>query len=75
MLTATRCSLPGQEFGAGNHRAFAALDPCKRDGELQKEECASLDERCASDADCCPPGNGQPPNACIAGFCAFIPLN
>jgi hypothetical protein len=98
--------LPGQEFGAGNHRAFAALDPCKRDGdtctsgidccggscyfpkngpqelvdpvgkcEPQKEQCASLDERCLTDADCCPPGNGQPPNACIAGFCAFIPLN
>jgi hypothetical protein len=98
--------LPGQEFGAGNHRAFAALDPCKRDGdtctsgidccggscyfpknaaqelvdpvgtcEPQKDECANLDERCLTDADCCPPGNGQPPNACIAGFCAFIPLN
>ena len=98
--------LPGQEFGAGNHRAFAALDPCKKDGDSctsgidccggscyfpknapqelvepvgtcqpQKEACASLDERCTSDADCCPPGNGQPPNACIAGFCAFIPLN
>ena len=25
--------LTGQEFGTGNHRAFAALDPCKKDGE------------------------------------------
>jgi len=24
--------LPGQELGTGNHRAFAALDPCKMDG-------------------------------------------
>lgn len=34
--------LPGQEFGAGNHRAFAALDPCKRDGDS-----------CTSGIDCC----------------------
>jgi hypothetical protein len=34
--------LPGQEFGAGNHRAFAALDPCKRDGGS-----------CTSGIDCC----------------------
>jgi hypothetical protein len=34
--------LPGQEFGAGNHRAFAALDPCKKDGDS-----------CTSGIDCC----------------------
>jgi hypothetical protein len=34
--------LPGQEYGAGNHRAFAALDPCKRDGDS-----------CTSGVDCC----------------------
>ncbi len=34
--------LPGQEFGAGNHRAFAALDPCKQDGDS-----------CTSGIDCC----------------------
>jgi WD40-like Beta Propeller Repeat len=34
--------LPGQEFGTGNHRAFAALDPCKRDGDT-----------CATGIDCC----------------------
>ena len=34
--------LPGQEFGTGNHRAFAALDPCKQDGDT-----------CASGIDCC----------------------
>jgi hypothetical protein len=97
--------LPGQEFGAGNHRAFAALDPCKKDGDSctsgidccggsctfehpeqefgdqvgtcspQKNMCAKRDERCKSDADCCPPAAGQPANTCIAGFCAFIPLN
>jgi hypothetical protein len=34
--------LPGQEFGTGNHRAFAALDPCKKDGD-----------KCTSGIDCC----------------------
>jgi hypothetical protein len=34
--------LPGQEFGTGNHRAFAALDPCKKDGDA-----------CTSGIDCC----------------------
>jgi hypothetical protein len=34
--------LPGQEFGTGNHRAFAALDPCKMDGD-----------DCTSGIDCC----------------------
>jgi len=34
--------LPGQEFGTGNHRAFAALDPCKMDGN-----------DCTSGVDCC----------------------
>jgi hypothetical protein len=34
--------LPGQEFGTGNHRAFAALDPCKQDGDT-----------CTSGIDCC----------------------
>lgn len=98
--------LPGQEFGAGNHRAFAALDPCKRDGdsctsgidccggtcsfpevaaELVEpvgtcapppvDSCAKRDERCTSDADCCLPTGNDPPNTCIAGFCAFVPLN
>jgi hypothetical protein len=34
--------LPGQEFGTGNHRAFAALDPCKKDGDS-----------CTTGIDCC----------------------
>jgi hypothetical protein len=32
----------GQEFGTGNHRAFAALDPCRKDGD-----------KCTSGIDCC----------------------
>ena len=98
--------LPGQEFGAGNHRAFAALDPCRKDGDSctsgidccggtcffpetpaelvepkgtcsppPKNSCAKRDERCKRDADCCAPENGQPPNSCIAGFCAFVSPN
>jgi len=34
--------LPGQEFGTGNHRAFATLDPCKPNGGS-----------CTSGIDCC----------------------
>jgi hypothetical protein len=34
--------LPGQEAGTGNHRAFAALDPCRKDGDS-----------CTSGIDCC----------------------
>src|SRR5439155_12377498 len=34
--------LPGQEFGTANHRAFAALEPCKQDGN-----------DCTSGVDCC----------------------
>jgi hypothetical protein len=34
--------LPGQEFGTGNHRAFAALDPCHKDGDT-----------CKTGIDCC----------------------
>ena len=34
--------LPGQEVGTGNHRAFAALDPCRKDGDI-----------CTSGVDCC----------------------
>ncbi|HKU38788.1 MAG TPA: dickkopf-related protein [Polyangiales bacterium] len=91
----------GQEFGTGNHRAFAALDPCRKDGDKctsgidccggscyiesaaelvdpvgtcspQKRMCANKDERCTTDADCCPPPDGQLPYSCIAGFCAYV---
>ncbi|HEX4336489.1 MAG TPA: hypothetical protein VH062_11285 [Polyangiaceae bacterium] len=34
--------LPGQEIGSGNIRAFAALEPCKEDGQT-----------CMSGSDCC----------------------
>ena len=34
--------LPGQEFGTGNHRAFAALDACVQDGDS-----------CLTGIDCC----------------------
>ncbi len=97
--------LEGQEFGTGNHRAFAALDPCKMDGndctsgidccggfctipDTGDDEfgiepvgkctanvpmCAKTNERCTTNADCCPPEDvRETPNTCIAGFCAVI---
>jgi hypothetical protein len=41
---------------------------------LEIPECAKTNERCESDADCCPPDDPttQPQNECIAGFCTFI---
>jgi len=96
--------LPGQEFGTGNHRAFAALDACVQDGDdcltgidccggfcfitddlpefampigtcnSEPPSCARKDERCAGDVDCCAPEPGQPADSCIAGYCAFIPV-
>jgi hypothetical protein len=60
--------LPGQEFGAGNHRAFAALDPCKRDGDS-----------CTSGIDCCggtcslPATKGEFEEA--VGTCSPPPMN
>jgi hypothetical protein len=53
--------LSGQEFGTGNHRAFAALDPCRKDGD-----------DCTSGIDCCggfcyldgPAENAEPVGKC-----------
>jgi hypothetical protein len=95
--------LTGQEANTGNHRAFAALDPCEMDGEtctsgtdccggfcyvteIDQEfatepigkctsdvpECAKINERCNSTADCCEPEAGKPAITCIAGFCAVL---
>jgi hypothetical protein len=98
--------LPGQEFGTGNHRAFAALDACQEDGNdcttgidccggfcfipedaasefgVPKGTCTSMppmcarrDERCLNNDDCCDPEDpSEPHNTCIAGYCAYIPL-
>ena len=58
----------GQEFGTGNHSAFTALDPCRKDGDT-----------CETGIDCCsgfctdgkcglppppPPGDPPPPPRC-----------
>jgi hypothetical protein len=96
--------LTGQEPGTGNHRAFAALDPCEDDGELctsgtdccggfcyipeasneefaaepigmctsNVPECARVNDRCATNADCCVPPIDQLNVTCIAGFCAEL---
>jgi len=96
--------LSGQEAGTGNHRAFAALDKCHKDGDTctsgidccggfcymdgpvgefsepigkcspMKVTCSNRDERCATDEECCPPAEGDAPQSCIAGFCAYVPV-
>ncbi|MCC6752298.1 MAG: hypothetical protein IT371_31915 [Deltaproteobacteria bacterium] len=76
--------LPGQEQGAGNIRAFAALEPCRADGD----SCSSGIQCCcgACDITCsCPQGCSKvddrctistdccdPEAECINGFCAEI---
>ena len=49
------------------------------DGEAQgvcncePPPCSKKNEKCATDADCCPPDDPeQPQNRCIGGFCNFI---
>jgi hypothetical protein len=80
----------------GNVRAFAALNPCKQNGDAcgsgvdcctgfctkapgaatgmcsPPKTCAGLNEKCTTDANCCPPENGEAPNSCIGGFCGFL---
>jgi hypothetical protein len=36
--------------------------------------CSNRDDRCVKDADCCPPEDGEAPEVCIAGFCAYVPV-
>lgn len=48
---------------------------CAPQPPADRPSCAKRDERCASDADCCPPATAtEPPNICINNFCAFVPL-
>lgn len=78
----------GQKFGANNYRAFAARDACLAEGpcttgidccsgfcsdvcvEPPRDRCARTDEHCSTSADCCETAS----DACINGFCAFVPL-
>ena len=81
--------VPGQGFGANNHRAFAALAACKNDAE----PCTSGIDCCAGacgDGVCAPPPPGMcahreercttqgdccsDADACIAGFCSVVDL-
>jgi hypothetical protein len=52
--------LPGQGFGANNHRAFAALSPCKNDRDACSSGIDCCTGSCAADGVCAPP----PPNSC-----------
>jgi hypothetical protein len=36
--------------------------------------CSERDERCTTNADCCPAKPGEPQNTCIGGFCAFVEI-
>jgi hypothetical protein len=81
--------LTGQELGTGNHRAFAALDPCKEDGESCETGidccsgfctdgiCGPPDEpRCSMTNEACETSADccEPSDVCIGGFCGQILL-
>jgi hypothetical protein len=78
--------LPGQEEGAGNVRAFAALEPCKEEGQNcasgvdcccgkcnDMGKCQCNDPRCSKiDEKCTTKADCCSPTAqCINGFCAI----
>lgn len=35
-------------------------------------ECSKTNEKCETDANCCPPGLDEPSNTCVAGYCSFL---
>ena len=79
--------LPGQEEGSGNVRAFAALEPCKENGNQCSSGVECCCGGCSDTGQCVCPGECSkfdekcdtaadccsPQAQCINGFCAFIP--
>jgi hypothetical protein len=77
--------LPGQEFEAGNVRAFATLEPCKPDGDACQTGVECCCGACTGGICGCPQGCSNidekcetdedccdPQAKCINGFCALI---
>jgi hypothetical protein len=78
--------LPGQEEGSGNVRAFAALEPCKDEGQMCKSGvdcccgkcsdqgvCKCNDPRCSKIEEACTTKADccSPTAQCINGFCSI----
>jgi hypothetical protein len=77
----------GQEFGTANHRAFAALDPCRQDGSSCDTgiDCCSgfctdgvcgPPRQCANTDEACKTDADccNPDDQCIGGFCGTVTL-
>ena len=78
--------LPGQEIGANNHRAFAALDPCLAagkscesgteccDGFCTDGMCGVPTERCSETEEACESAADccDKQEQCINGFCSVV---
>ncbi len=76
----------GQEFGSANHRAFAALDPCRRDGSSCETGvdccsgfctdgiCGPPKQQCANTDEACTTSADccNPQDRCIGGFCGVV---
>jgi hypothetical protein len=79
--------LSGQEFGTANHRAFAALDPCRQDGtscETGVDCCSGFctdgvcgpPQQCANIDEACKTTDDccTVGDECIGGFCGVVIL-
>lgn len=78
--------LPGQEIGANNHRAFAALDPCLAAGKSCESgteccegfctdgQCGVPTERCSETEEACESAADccDKQEQCINGFCSVV---
>lgn len=54
---------------------FCTIEEGAAVGQCCKEvtTCSRTNERCSTDADCCPPsGPDEPQNICLGGFCGFV---
>ncbi|MFT3926747.1 MAG: hypothetical protein QM778_29650 [Myxococcales bacterium] len=80
--------LPGQEIGANNHRAFAALDPCLPNGQscesgteccegyCTEGVCSGPTDSCSKTEEACDTSADccDEQDRCINGFCSFVLL-
>jgi hypothetical protein len=79
--------LPGQEFTTANHRAFTALDPCRKDGDTCTSgvDCCNgfctagvcgipQMPRCSQTGEACKKSSDccDATDSCIGGFCTFV---
>lgn len=71
------CKPTGNECTSGLDccTGFCNITPGQATGQcVETVSCAKANERCETDANCCPAAPGQQPNICIGGYCGFLLL-